>query len=98
MTAPTVSQLLEDALGVTAVAAVGLGALDLLLSASRSSSDSFRSAVRHSDSAAATELATVAASILKLLADETPAAPVTSCKKCRSINVYGMDDGRPVVT
>ena len=73
-----------------------------MLSSANSCGDAFRSAVRPSGLAAATELAPGAAGIIKILNDEPRPAPAAVSKRnetYRSVNLYGVEaDGRPVVT
>lgn len=102
MTDPTSMHEVDEAVRVAAASAAALSALSLMLSSANAAGDAFRSAVRHSDLAAATELALVAAGIIKILNDEPRPAPASVSKRSeayRSVNLYGMEsDGRPVVT
>lgn len=82
---------LEDALFMAAGAVAVLGALDLMISSARSSGDGFRAAVRHADQAAATELALLGATSMKILSANT--------KPTQSVVVRdSLPPGAPVVT
>jgi len=90
-TDPGTSNTLQETLFLAAGAIAVLGALDLMLSSARSSGDGFRAAVRHADNAAATELALLAATTAKILADDTkPSQPVVVRES--------LPPGAPVVT
>lgn len=102
MTNSTPSHELDEAVRLAVTSATALSALGLMLSSANSSADAFRAAVRHSDLAAATELALLAAGIVKILNDEPKPIPSPAPQRretYRSLSLYGLEpDGRPVVT
>jgi hypothetical protein len=102
MTDSTPSHAVDEAVRLAATSAAALSALSLMLSSANSCGDAFRAAVRHNDLAAATELALVAAGIIKILKDEPRPIPTSASQRnetYRSVSLYGVEaDGRPVVT
>jgi hypothetical protein len=101
MTNSTPSNDVDEVVRMAETSAVTLSALVLMLSSANACGDAFRAAVRQSDLAAATELAVVAASIVKILNDEPTPIPAPAPQRnetYRSVSVYGVEGGRPVVT